>query len=195
MRDFYGVYSACRDAAWRCLIDFEVCRLPVKVLGIARRAGIRVIKDSDVHELRDGESGVSIFYMEGWTIVYDDRLPNEEARFVIAHELGHIFLGHEYRYASCRFAFKGRRSFPENEADMFAARLLSPAFVLHELGVFRARDIESLCQLPLSVASVRAKRMTVLETRGCYYKSPLEKQLLERFTPWLDTLKFTGGAK
>ena len=93
MSDFYGVYAHCRDSAWRCLIDFDVRELPVKVVAIARRAGIRVVKDSDVGELRRDEYGASIKCADSWTIVYDDSLPAEESRFVIAHELGHIFSG------------------------------------------------------------------------------------------------------
>ena len=99
MSDFYGVYAHCRDSAWRCLIDFDVRELPVKVVAIARRAGIRVVKDSDVGELRRDEYGASIKCADSWTIVYDDSLPAEESRFVIAHELGHIFLGHDCKYS------------------------------------------------------------------------------------------------
>ena len=183
---FYGVYRACRDAAWRCQLEFGVCRLPVKVTGIARLAGIKIIRDSDVRELREGELAVSIFDGMSWTIIYDDKLDVYSVRFVTAHELGHIFLGHDYRVGERRFAFSGRKLSLEREADMFAVRLLAPAFVLHELKAIDPAKISELCQIPLDQARERANRMTVLEGRGCYYKSQMERRLLEKFRPFLE---------
>lgn len=186
---FYGVYRACRDAAWRCQIEFGVCRLPVKVTGIARRAGIHIVRNSDVSELRGGELAVSICDAGEWTIIYDDTLDMYMVRFVTAHELGHIFLGHDYKVQEKRFAFTGRKISLEREADMFAMRLLAPAFVLHELGAVRAEDIQTICGIPFVQAADRARRMAVLEKRGSFYKSPMERALYERFKPYIDSLR------
>ena len=191
MYDYYGIYASCRDAAWRCQIDFNICSLPVKVHAIAKRAGIRIIKNKDVSELRAGEYGVSINDGYQWTIIYDDRMSLPESRLVVAHELGHIFLGHEYRYPISRFAFNTRRHSFEREADMFAVRLLAPAFVLHELKIIDADGIATLCGIPMSVALERSRRMSVLESRSRYYSSPLEKRLRERFLPWITAV--AGG--
>lgn len=185
MSDFYGVYAHCRDSAWRCLIDFDVRELPVKVVAIARRAGIRVVKDSDVGELRQDEYGASIKCADSWTIVYDDSLPAEESRFVIAHELGHIFLGHDCKYSGDATIIDERKLRSETQADMFAERLLAPAFALHELEITDADGIRGLCKLPPGAAKRRARRMELLEERGAFYASPLEKRLYSRFYPWL----------
>ena len=192
MYDYYGIYALCRDAAWRCQLDFDVCRLPVKVLAIAKRAGIRVVKNTAVHELRSGECGVSINDGYQWTIVYDDCMSLSESRIVVAHELGHIFLGHEYRYPVHRFAFTNRKHSFEREADMFAIRLLAPAFVLHELKVIDAVGIASLCGIPQAIAAERSRRMEILEGRSRYYSSPLEKRLHEKFMPWIEEM-LSGG--
>ena len=190
---FYGVYRSCRDAAWRCLLEFGSTKLPVKVTGIAKRAGIRVIRNSDVHELRDGELAVSICDSGRWTIVYDDTLDVMTMRFVTAHELGHIFLGHDYRSAAKRFAFSGRKLALEREADMFAARLLAPAFALHELGALSAPDICEICGIPLRQAIERSKRMATLEARNGFYKCPLERSLYDRYKPYLDSFRSKNG--
>ncbi len=182
---FYGVYRACRDAAWRCQLEFGVDRLPVKVTGITKRAGIKVVRNADVDELRDGELAVSICDGGSWTVIYDDRLDVSMVRFVTAHELGHIFLGHDYRMGEMRFAFGGGKLACESEADMFAMRLLSPAFALHELGLREAPEIAAVCGIPMVQACERARRMAVLERRGSFYKDPMERKLLERFWPWL----------
>lgn len=185
MYDYYGVYTACRDAAWRCLIDFDVRNLPVKLLSSAKRAGIHVVRNSTVHELERGESGASIFHNGLWHIVYDDSLELSEARMVLAHELGHILLGHEYKYSENRFGSGGKKLKSEREADMFASRLLAPACVLHELKVLDASKISELCLIPYAAASIRAQRMAVLEQRGQYYKSSLERRVMENFKEYI----------
>ena len=186
---FYGVYRACRDAAWRCQLEFGVTRLPVKVTGITKRAGIHVIRNSEVNELRRGELAVSICDAGEWTIIYDDALETNMVRFVTAHELGHIFLGHEYRTLERRFAFTGHKIALEREADMFAMRLLAPAFALHEMRLLSPRDIEAVCGIPFCQAVERARRMETLEERGSFYKSPMERALLGRFQPYFDSFR------
>lgn len=186
MYDYYGVYTACRDAAWRCHLDFNIRRLPIKLLSITRLAGIRVICDSTVKELRRGEVGASIYANGRWSIVYDERMPICESRMVIAHELGHILLGHEYKYYDYRFSDQTKKIKSEYEADMFAIRLLAPACVLHELGITDTETIAELCDIPIKAASARAKRMKVLEKRSRFYKSELEQRVYENFRDFIE---------
>ncbi len=186
----YGLYKSCRDAAWRCHVDFGVDRLPVKLIEMAHKMGIRIVRDSDVHELREGESGASIYYRDHWIIIYDDKLPNDEARMVLAHELGHILLGHSYKYGNRRFANDNdTKHKSESEADMFAVRILAPAFVLHELGVFDASGIASLCEIPKKTAAKRSARMATLEKRQKYYQNKLEIEALNGFRQFIDSYK------
>lgn len=182
--DYYGIYRVCRDAAWRCLWDFGIDCLPVRVMSAARQMGIHVVRNSESNgELRPDESGAAIYYNNKWHVVYDDRLPADEARFVLAHELGHILMGHDYKYAESRFD-SSRKIKSEREADMFAMRMLAPAFALHELQAFDAKTIAALCRIPADAAKSRALRMAELEVRGKYYTSKLEKQLRDRFEPY-----------
>ncbi len=191
MYDFYGVYTSCRDAAWRCILDFNIRSLPVKLKETANRAGIRVVRNSAVFELEGSESGAGIFCGGKWHIIYDDSLDTLQSRFVIAHELGHIFLGHEYKYADARFDTSDRKLKCEREADMFAVRLLSPACVLHEIGLFNADDISHVCGIPRNVAAERARRMKQLETRGAFYRSPLETEVGENFADFVREYRIT----
>lgn len=181
---YYGVYRSCRDAAWRCCIDFGIDRLPVKLMAAARHMGIHVVRNSGVHELREGEFGASIYNFDHWVIVYDDSLPAEESRMVLAHELGHILMGHEYKYASRRFISSGKQK-SEHEADMFAIRLLAPACVLHELNVLDADGIAALCRIPHDAAVKRAARMRTLEARQKFYQSKLETEAMNGFLPFI----------
>ncbi len=186
MYDYYGVYTACRDAAWRCHLDFNIRRLPIKLLFITRLADIRVICNSEVNELRCGEVGASIYANGRWSIVYDESMSMCKSRMVIAHELGHILLGHEYKYSDYRFFGENRKLKSEYEADMFAIRLLAPACVLHELGALDAKTIAELCDIPLDAAAARAERMKTLEKRSRFYESELEQRVYENFRDFIE---------
>lgn len=57
-------------------------------------------------------------------IVYDETKPESRVRFTIAHELGHIYLGHEHDGEA-----------EEHEADCFARNLLAPALLADLYGI------------------------------------------------------------
>ncbi len=112
-----------------CVREFNVTEYPVDLLQIARRAGIKVIKNSDVSELSEGEYGECLFHDNQWFIIYDETRPLDKRRFTVAHELGHIFLKHNEEHD--RFMkyiedlkIKHSRKI-ERQADMFAMCLLS----------------------------------------------------------------------
>ena len=185
----YGVYKDVRNAAWRCLIDFEISELPVRPSWIAKAAGIKVIKNSDIHELSMHESGASILVDKKWYIIYDDKNPKQRSRFTIAHELGHIFLGHELRKGYYARTFNTSRPVIEQQADAFAARLLAPACVLWGLELHSAEDISKVCDISMSAAAIRAERMEVLYSRNKFLSSPLERKVYNNFKEYIKKQK------
>lgn len=66
-------------------------------------------------------SGYSSKYKNQFYIMYDDEKPAEEVQFTLAHELGHILLGH--------LSYRGKDGkvpdFAENEANIFACVILA----------------------------------------------------------------------
>lgn len=116
-------------AVERCVREFNVTEYPVDLLQIARRAGIKVIKNSDVSELSEGEYGECLFLDNKWYIIYDDTRTLEQMRFTVGHELGHIFLKHKEehdRFMKHIEDLKIKHSLKiERQADMFAMCLLS----------------------------------------------------------------------
>ena len=116
-------------AVRQTLLDHNITEYPVDLLQLSRRAGIKVIKDSDVDELSAGEYGDCLFHDNQWYIVYDDTRTLEQMRFTVGHELGHIFLKHNEEYD--RFMkyiedlkIKHSRKI-ERQADIFARHLLN----------------------------------------------------------------------
>lgn len=183
---YYGIYQSVRDSAWQCLLDFDIACLPVDVLSVARRMGVRVIRNSTVGELLPNENGKAYFDGVHWIIIYNDQNTAEMSRFTIAHELGHILLGHELahaRYAQIEeFAHKPKA---EQQADTFALRLLCPACVLWELGVTAPEEIASVCRISKSSAQKRARRLSALAKRNCFLSSPLERAVREQFSAYM----------
>lgn len=193
MNDFnsvYGKYRHRRNAAWQCLIDFNINSVPVTLKPITQQMGIKVIKNSIINELKPNESGVSIFDGSAWYIIYNDSEGRRRNRFTIAHELGHILLGHEMKDGYYRRSTHHTAVKPENEkeADSFAVRLLAPACVLWGLNLHSAQEISELCDISYSAAKVREERMKVLYQRNKFLTSPLERQVFSRFQPFISSI-------
>ena len=183
----YHYYKQARNASWQCLLDVGIVSLPVKTLKIAAYFGIDVLKDSEAQVLKPLESGCCFVNKNGkWTIVYNDSDAPGRVRFTIAHELGHILLGHELEegFGHYRRISEGK-PITETQADEFAARLLAPACVLWALDVYSADDIIDLCGVSEKAARLRAKRMAVLKERNMFLTHPLEKKLYSAFEPWI----------
>ena len=185
MHPYYGIYRHVRNAAWQCLCDFDVSAFPVDVRTIARSAGVRLLRDSIANLLQKDERGAVYFVDHSWVIVYDDSLPIANARFTVAHELGHIFLGHDQIYLRYAQTRKPEKALSEKQANQFAIRLLCPACVLSALDLHTAQEIADVCRVPLNVAEQRAKRMKTLYERQKFLTDPLEERVYRQFEPYI----------
>lgn len=181
----YGKYQNLRDAAWRCLLEYEIDQLPVDVLKITKSSGIHVIKDSSVKKLKSQESGISLFDGETWYIIYNNREMVQRCRFTIAHELGHIFLGHPLKLGYHARTIDSDEAESEMQADMFAARLLCPACVLWGLNLHTPNEISRFCNVSYAAAKKRAARMQVLYERNKFLTSPLEREVYKKFCDYI----------
>ena len=177
----YGKYKEARNAAWQALIDFFVKSLPIPIASIANTAGITLVKST---ELPPRIAGITTQRDNTWTIMYRTDMPRGARRFTIAHELGHIFLGHPMHGNYTR-TFDLSKPSAESEADIFASRFLMPACVLHELQAFTPERIKEICDVSMQAARVRSERVALLERRGAWYRSPLEIQVREQFQSWI----------
>lgn len=193
MDKVYGSYKNGRDASWRCLIDYKIKQLPVDVFYIAACAGIKILANNDVDMLSPEESAIS-FRIDGeWYIVYDDTKIPEHILFSIAHEEGHIFLGHPLegnggKHTRQSFAIK-EKPLIEMEADVFARDLLMPACVLWALNLHTWEQIANICGTSPTSAKIRAKRMQVLYKRNKFLISSLERQVYKQFKEYINKQK------
>lgn len=182
----YGQYKNARNASWQCLIDYNIDSLPVKVSRIAKRADITLLRNSAVNLLSENESGITLVQDDKLYIIYANEQSPQRCRFTIAHELGHIFLGHLFSKDGNGFATTDEA---EHSANVFARDLLAPACVLHELQALTAAAISDLCDISLEATTYRAERMAELERRNAFYLHPLELQVKKRFADFISKKK------
>lgn len=181
----YKDYKNSRDLAWRVLINENIRELPVMVGRLCKQMGVRVVyftpeTDSDgFSTIVDGQAQIFV----------SDRCSRERQRFTVAHELGHILLGHvgEYELVN-REPSRGDNPI-EQAANVFASRLLAPACVLWALDARTPEQIAGLCQIGRQSAAFRAERMEVLYQRNKFLSSPLERQVYQQFRDFIDRSK------
>lgn len=215
----YKRYTEIRDADWQLILDLKIKELPVKISEILSVLGVKAYTYKENYRnlilfgLEDVMKSCDAFtlHLNGqYIIFYDESKLPERIRFTLAHELGHIILGSGFKQTQTGMLITTRNSEPsendsseETEANMFAARLLAPSCVLHELKLFTAEDIMKYCDITKTAANFRLKRLMLLETRnerflrerghGCYYISPLEQKVRQQFDEYINTvLKYRG---
>lgn len=168
----YDVYKNFRNASWQCLIDCKIDRLPTKLGKICKTNGIQIKKNStlDQDKLLLNERGKTAYINSKCFIIVDDTVPLLIQRYTIAHEIGHILLGAKST---------------EQEAERFAIGILAPACVLHALNVITADEIAKLCNISITAATRRANRMKILTSRNKFLIHPLERQVYEQFSHFI----------
>lgn len=185
----YGKYKDARNASWNILINYNINKLPVSVTDICKIENITLAKDSIVHLLNKNEFAKTMLIDDKWYIIYDDKMTNEKIRFSVAHELGHIFLGHPLSNGEYKRTFNIHKPSQETQADIFASRLLAPACILHELGIVTPKGISDVCNISLSSAEIRSKRILLLEKRNKWYIHPLEKEVHNLFKNYIQSFE------
>ncbi len=184
-------YRKIRDMVWQCLIENNIKSLPIPPAKIANHHNIYVLRYSQVNKswLKDNESGTTIFTENKIYIIYRDSESLQRCRFTVAHELGHILLGHELISDGYFQKFDTSKPEIETEADMFASRLLAPACVLWGLKLHTADEIARACNITKKAAQVRADRMATLYKRNKFLVSPLERKLFDNFSDFISKNK------
>lgn len=193
----YKNYQQARDSAWRILIDCNVRELPVQINAVCKQLGVRLysyqdaeqaIQNRGLSEVVTHTDGLSLYSNDTPIILFDNTLPPSRIRFTVAHEIGHIVLGHVIPgQVTCRNREPSQNDDPaETAANQFAARLLAPACVLWGLDLHTPEDISRVCGISLTAARFRADRMRILYQRGKFLTSPLERLVYEQFGEFIN---------
>jgi len=187
MKNCFGIFKNVRTAPWECLLTcLPDPKLPVDVHEIAEDMQIKLMGNSNVNLLENGETGASIYSEEQWFIIYDDLLPPLRVRYAVAHELGHIFLGQNAAVSLGSSDNRTSDKCLDREADMFAERLLMPSCVIYSLDLHSADEIAELCQVTYETAHRCAVRMKEMYRKGKFLNSDYEKRVCEHFRPFIE---------
>ena len=192
----YEKYVQARDAAWKLLIDCSVTALPVDPASICKHYNYRLIsyrrgKDAIAALGLDGlmprTDGFCIYSGNKCYIFFDDSMSRQRQRFTIAHELGHIQLGHigDNQHTRINREPSAHDDPIEIQANWFAARILAPACVLHSLHALTPPEISHVCEISIAAATFRAQCMELLEQQHVYLQNPLEQQVARQFESYV----------
>lgn len=193
----YKDYQQARDAAWSTLIETKAHELPLRISDVCRHYGfiLRSYKDGgDILE-RLGllehcqiNDGFATVYEGRYYIFYDQEMGHGRIRFTIAHEVGHIVLGHlskEGQKTMRNREPQANDSKIEVMANIYASRLLAPACVLHDLNAVTPETISQLCDISRQAAAFRAERLKTLKQRDRFDISPLERKVHRQFAMFI----------
>lgn len=184
----YRSYQKSRDLAWQILLQEGVRELPVPIVGLCRQMGIRVQHFTPT-DRNDGYSAI----IDGEPRIFvSDSCSVGRKRFTIAHELGHILLGHVGRAGLVNREPDPGDNPIEQEANVFASRLLAPACVLWALDLREPEEIAAVCRISYQAARFRAERMALLYERDRFLTSPMERRVYEQFGDFIARKK-NGG--
>ena len=113
-------------------------------------------------------------------------------RFTLAHELGHVLLGHlnGYRKVTAKNIEPSKNDCTiEQMANVFASRLLAPACVIDALRLHRPDQLRSLFGISHLSSEYRLLRMEIVENRkkfgNPFEAHHLEKSVLRQFKPFI----------
>jgi len=118
-----------------------------------------------------------------YLIVYDDRVDNpQRIRWTLAHEIGHIIMGHLLEFDATALNRRGltekEHGVLEVEAHWFAAELLAPETIISRFNFHdNPQGISLICDISKDAAEKRLKQIRKID----YRYSPSESRILRNF--------------
>lgn len=196
------MFGSVNAITWNVLLDCGITELPVRVSLICKKMGVHLCSYGQGYKLirhfrlgaHTHDSDGFLFRMGGVPVIfYNQSRPVGRQRFTVAHELGHLVLGHKGPLINREPSSKDNPV--EREANVFAANLLAPACVLRGLGVHSAFGVAEACGISGPAATFRMEQLQRLYDRDAaylrdrgrsyFFQSPLEWKLYCQFEPFI----------
>lgn len=125
----------------------------------------KILKEKDPLRLKKTKAEARTSITRGsklYVTVYDDKiLPPERITYTLAHELGHIVLGHLDDFDKTALNRGGlteaEYTVLEEEADFFAAELLAPIYIVKELNIAKAEALREIFSLSIKASNNKAQ--------------------------------------
>ena len=125
-----------------------------------------------------------------FVICYNDSAPQNEIRWTVTHEIGHISLHHVSPGCPVLARHGAGNRLYELEAERFALRVLCPAPVLRECGVDTPEEIANMCGIPgrQSGAALAYVRDFSADSKT----APLLSGIMRQFSGFIESNKKTA---
>lgn len=128
----------------------------------------KILKDKDPLRLKKTKAEARTSITRGsklYVTVYDDKIyPAERIIYTLAHELGHIVLGHLDDFEKTALSRGGLTEAEyrvlEEEADFFAAELLAPIYIVKQLNIIKAEPLREIFSLSIKASNNKAQDLT-----------------------------------
>ena len=191
----YSNYKIARDKAWETLLECKINKLPTDLGAIAKHYGCKIVLYSDTNiahflktDIATGD-GFVLRVNNQKQIYLNDTIHNKaRRRFTLAHELGHVILGHDIGHIHYQNnEIDNPADIQETQANIFARNILMPATVLAALNIYTLDEIMALCDVPYQSAAIRAGRMKELYKKGMFNRHPLERKVRKQFEAYIKT--------
>lgn len=172
-------YEEIKQIITEILSDYSISSLPIDVFSLAERMGIKIYKYSEfsiekqIIIISASQDGMSCYLTESkrYVILYNDEMDANRVRFTIAHEIGHVVLGHKYSTDEA-----------ESEADFFARNLLVPMGILIHKNISDYKVIEKMFAVSSVVAGNVLRTLTIRLDYGHEQLRDYEVELLKIFS-------------
>lgn len=178
--------------AWRTLIDHNITELPVDLFQILKNEAIPLHSFTTFKQastkcrLYDkilSTDGFAVRSKGKFAIFLNPAVSSlQRQRFTIAHELGHILLGH-LSNKTCTQDIIGEK---EWQANVFASRLLAPNYILKKMEITNPKSIAEICDISLLAATQKTQQLYTEHLRN---PKGLEHLLLDQFHDFIKTTK------
>lgn len=120
----------------------------------------------------------------GVLILLDIGSHTHRKRFTLAHEIGHVVLGHTPSQFDGRTFVPSHRSWQEAQANRFASELLMPLPILKQFGMLSPYVISEKFGVSIEAAEIKARQLGWYGERLRRYEAAqLEAQLDRMFGP------------
>lgn len=146
-------FEYCKELARQVLSDHGVSRFPIDVATICRRYGMAV----KTYEPKNSNPGQAFLQGDRPVIAVSAREPAARQRFICAHELGHVLMGHVGTWAFVAETRWLPKKIKERAAMVFAAELLVPQCALAALHIEDVEQIQKVFGVPYAAAFIALK--------------------------------------
>lgn len=175
-------YMDARDLAWKILIDTNTTTFPVDIKRLINTYNIILTKNKDakttLQELGIQEDNdACAIKLEQKYIIYNPDIYLPRLRFSLAHEFGHLVLGHIKKDSLT----PEKTEYTEEQANIFASRILAPAIVGKIENLDTKQKVVDFFGISEEAATIRLERFLTLFERDKFLTSPLEKQYAEMY--------------